>query len=403
MAAMPKRLAVASLSARALVEAAHTEGYRPVALDLFGDADTRRAAEAWMPIGNCANFAIDGRALLAALLQLRGEGRADAWIAGSGFEGQPELLEAGSRILPLIGNRPQTVARIRSPATFFARLAALGIPYPETSLAFPSPPSGWLRKDAGSCGGWEVKPAMVMEPARSASVHYQRVAPGQPMSALFLAGGGRSHLLGVNVQIARRLGARPYVFHGCIGPVDLPPAFRYRLGEWLDVLAGEFGLRGFNGLDFLFDGERMTVLELNPRPPASLALYRGVLPGGLIGFHVAASLDGQLPKRVPAKRSGPRRGFLVVFARRSCHVGPAAITVLASLTWCHDLPAVPTRLRQGNPVCTITAEGSSVAAVQTLLQQRRRQILSLLEKSNEARSSRSHPVPVSRESELECQ
>ena len=43
-------LALAALSARALAEAAAREGLRAVALDVFGDADTRRHAADWQPI-----------------------------------------------------------------------------------------------------------------------------------------------------------------------------------------------------------------------------------------------------------------------------------------------------------------------------------------------------------------
>lgn len=44
-------IAVAAISARAMAEAAASDGFKVVALDLFGDVDTRRAASRWMPIG----------------------------------------------------------------------------------------------------------------------------------------------------------------------------------------------------------------------------------------------------------------------------------------------------------------------------------------------------------------
>ncbi len=373
---MPVCLALASLSARMLAEAARADGLRPVALDVFGDADTRRAAEAWLPIGDSARLAIDGHALLAALRQLRSRGLATGWVAGSGFEGLPELLAEGERILPLIGNSPEAVARVRRPAEFFGRLNALGIPYPETGLTPPPSPAGWLRKDAGSCGGWAVQPLTAAE-GQVRSVYYQRMAPGLPMSALFLADGRRSRLLGINRQMVCRLGHRPYVFSGCIGPVSAPPALGRQLAEWLDALVADFGLRGLNGLDFLLDGERPSVLELNPRPPASLALYRGALMRG----HLAASLGGRLPKE-KAERTGPQRGFEVLFAPRSCHVDSNLAAALGRLAWCHDIPFAPLRLARGEPLCTVAAEAGSPAAVRRLLWQRRQRISSLLENNN---------------------
>jgi len=416
---MPPLLVVAALSARMLAEAARGGGYRAVALDLFGDRDTRRAAEAWLPIGEAARLAIDGDALLAALRRLRDQG-ASAWIAGSGFDGRPELLAAGGEVLPLAGNAASVVARVRDPAVFYGRLAALGIAHPETRPDCPPSPLGWLRKNAASSGGWDVWaarldeagagfPVVGPEPSGMAAatggcgpgIHYQRIAPGVAMSALFVADGRRSRFLGVNRQIVRRLGERPFVFRGCIGRVRVATAVRRTLEAALDALTADFGLRGLNGLDFLLDDEQVAVLELNPRPPASIALYRDALAGGLLRAHVAASLHGRLPEAdadVAAAAAPPRpRGFETVFARRRCEVGARTADALAQRAWCHDLPAAGTRVARGEPLCTVSAVGDTVGEVEAQLLRRRRQIFFLLEQVDE-RSSEGARVRA-----LECQ
>lgn len=450
---MAVQLAVAALSARMLTEAARDGGYRPIALDVFGDADTRRAAEAWYPIGHSGELAIDGEALLGNLRQLRRQG-AVGWIAGSGFEAQPALLAAAAQLLPLLGNPPAVVARVRDPRAFFACLTALGIPHPPTRSDCPPSPHGWLRKNAASSGGWEVWPAALaatdgrapaagsvrLDPPapvptpvqiaaptaeRHDAIYYQRVATGTPMSALFLADGRRCRLLGVNRQIVRRLGDRPYAFHGCIGPLPVTPGVRRALQEALDALTANFGLCGLNGLDFLLDDERIAVLELNPRPPASMTLYRDALPGGLLRAHLAASLDGRLPAAKaswpvpaapdtkaatdPADVTGPtappaadcqppdRQGFEVFFTRRAYRVSAAAAAALAARAWCHDLPAEGTPLGSGEPLCTVSASARTTAAVRAQLGRRRRQISTLLEQIDEASSG------VFGDRTLECQ
>ncbi|HET6718939.1 MAG TPA: ATP-grasp domain-containing protein, partial [Rhodocyclaceae bacterium] len=255
---------------------------------------------------------------------------------------------------------------------------------------------------------------------------YQRVAAGTPMSALFLADGRRSRLLGVNRQIVRRLGARPYAFHGCIGPLPVAPGVKRKLQEALDALTAHFGLRGLNGLDFLLDDERFAVLELNPRPPASMTLYRAALPGGLLRAHLTASLDGRLPaeksswpvtnaagitaKTATSKVSGAaatsnasnassstdaqaadgappdRHGFEVLFARRACRVSAATAATLATHAWCHDLPAGDTQLGAGEPLCTVSASARTTAAVRAQLDHRRQEISTLLEQIDEVSS-----------------
>lgn len=382
---MSTLIAVAALSARMLAEAARDGGYRVVALDLFGDADTRRAAEAWRPIGSPDVLAIDGAALLVALRRLRRDG-ALGWIAGSGFEDQPALLAAAAQVLPLLGNPPAVVARVRDPAVFYRRLGALGVPCPETRLDAPQPAAGWLRKNAASSGGREVWPAGgpggSVSAGGNASIYYQRLAAGKPMSALFLANGSKSRLLGVNRQLVRRLAGRPYVFRGCIGPLVVPPAAARRLDEMLDALAANFGLRGLNGLDFLLDGEAIAVLELNPRPPASIALYREALPGGLLRAHLAACLEGRLPRAAPVDAVARPGGFEVLYAGRAHRLDAQAAAELARTAWCHDLPADGARVGRGEPLCTVSATGGGAAAVRSDLRRRGRQISIQLEQSD---------------------
>lgn len=391
---MSSLLAVCALSARILAEAARNSAYRAVALDLFGDRDTRNAVETWFPVGDPARLAIDDAALFDALDRVRRAGAA-AWVAGSGFDGRPELLATGASVLPLAGNPPEVVARVRDPRMFYGRLAALGIPHPETRYDCPPSPLGWLRKNAASSGGWDVLAAhlnmaegerSVLGSAGSASIYYQRSAIGVPMSALFIGDGYRSRLLGINRQSVRPLGTRPYVFHGCIGPVSVAPIVRFSLEAMLDALTADFGLRGLNGLDFLLDGEEIRVIELNPRPPASLALYRDAFSGGLLRAHVEASLYGRLPVIVQVPAMVPLSGFETVFAEWPWEVRAGASNVLARQAWCHDVPPAGTRGDCGDPLCTVSAVGGDVATVEARLLRRRQQIPFLMEQFDDRNS-----------------
>ena len=89
-------LAVAAISARMMAEAAARDGFEVVALDLFGDADTRRVASAFLPIGEPPSLHINAARVLTVLAALAVCGDVAGWVAGSGFEGQPELLAQGA-------------------------------------------------------------------------------------------------------------------------------------------------------------------------------------------------------------------------------------------------------------------------------------------------------------------
>ena len=89
-------LVVAGISARMMAEAAAQAGYRAVALDVFGDRDTRHASAEWAPIGRAGGCALDADRTLQALSIAAQHVDAAGWVAGSGFEAEPALLEQGA-------------------------------------------------------------------------------------------------------------------------------------------------------------------------------------------------------------------------------------------------------------------------------------------------------------------
>jgi predicted ATP-grasp superfamily ATP-dependent carboligase len=372
------RLAVAAVSARLLAEAAAREGHGVIALDLFGDTDTRRASLQWHAIGAPGSLRIDAKRLLDALAELAAQRAVDGWIAGSGFEGEPDLLERASALLPLLGTPAANVRQVRDARRFFGALGSAGIAHPEVRFAMPEPAEGWLLKDAAGCGGWHIRPARKASGRPLApTAYFQRIAPGVPMSATFVAAPSGATVLGFNRQLVRRIGTHPYVYGGVLGPVALPAAAAAATERGVGVLAAAFGLRGLGSLDFLFDGEAIAVLELNPRPPASLALYPDAGGTGAIGAHLRACRDGLLPEAAVAARSV--RGSEIVYARRTLRLDAAAAARLAGRPGCHDLPYGAGDFEAGDPVCSVTAAGADADEVESRLAQRRDEVLDLLE------------------------
>jgi len=362
-------LAVAAVSARMLAEAARADGFDVVALDLFGDADTRRACAEWFAIGRPGSLQI---------------------VAGSGFEGRPELLERGVALLPLIGTPASAVRRVRDPQTFFGFLDAEGIPHPAVCMTVPDDHAGWLVKDAHGCGGWHIcclAPVRGDSPQVSAqdeagddieAHHYfQREMQGAPMSATFIANGRDACVLGFNQLIVRRFGVRPFVFCGAVGPVALPSGMANRITASVRALAAEFSLRGLGSLDFMLDGDAFGVLEVNPRPPASLALYVRMPADAReaackpVASHVRACLQGELPQRTARGSNGFEsetvRGTEIVFASRPLQLDDAGALRLATRAACHDLPFGATRFEAGDPICSVSASGADAEHVYALL------------------------------------
>ena len=191
-------LIVVATSARMLAESARRGGLRPLALDLFGDTDTRRAGH-WIDIGNARRSGIDTRRMKAVLTRLASVSGVIGWVAGGGLEDRVELVRDCAGKLPLIGNDAEVIARSKRPEDFFPMLDRFDIPHPEFRLTAPCATAGWLSKRAGATGGAHVRR---LEGRRSAPIrsgtYYQREAAGVPMSALFLADGADAMLVGFN-------------------------------------------------------------------------------------------------------------------------------------------------------------------------------------------------------------
>lgn len=387
-------LAVVAPSARLLAQAAAREGLDVYALDLFGDADTRALAQGWWCVGDAQQLRIDRLACTAGLQAAAAFARASGrellgWVPGGGLEGEPQLLAEGAAQLPLLGCTPQVMAQVRDPACFFEALDEAGIPHPPVARQRPDDGQAWLLKDLRGCGGSHVRllSAAAPLPALAQSQVLQRRAPGLPMSASFVAGLPQGlRVLGFNRQVVRMHAADaavPYQFCGVVGPVPLPAAVQQGVLQACEQLARRFALRGLCSLDFLLHGEQWSVLELNPRPPASTALYAAQQP---LRLHLEACLGrplGGAPASPPADMA-PVQGWHIVYARREGQLSSEQARWLAAQPDVHDLPRAGERWQPGQPLCSLSAGGHCASEVLQGLGARREALLRVLEPTPES-------------------
>src|SRR5690349_4575605 len=293
--AEPAPFLIAALSARALAASARRAGQPALALDLFGDQDLQAAVLDHAVVPGDPSSGFDEAALLTAAERLAPAGGGHRLVYGGGFEAQPGLLAALGQGRAICGNAPETLARLKHPRTFFALLDRLGLPHPEVALVPPADPAGWLVKRIGGAGGSHVRPAGNAEPAPG--TYYQRHADGRPVSALIVGDGQWGRLLGFSEQWPSPDGAaQPFRFGGAAQPAIVPSAVVAAIAAALDPLIRASGLRGLASLDLLVGDDRFVVLEINPRPGATLDIFDGPGEGSLFALHVA-SCDGRLPDR----------------------------------------------------------------------------------------------------------
>ena len=394
-------VAVAGLSARMLAQSAARAGLRVVALDVFGDRDTREAAELWFDIG-AGQLSIDYARLVAALERAARLPGLIGWIDGSGLEPFVAQL-CRTRGLPrFIGNPAEASAAVREPRRFFALLDALDIPHPAVAFTRPADGAtegateaqGWLVKHADGCGGTHIEPAAAVSDSRVAAQEYfQRRSTGRSLSALFIAACGNARVLGFAEQFTCKMGNLPFVHAGSmgpLGPLDLPPPVEARVRAAIAALCARTGLTGINSCDFLLDGDAFELLEINTRPSSTMTLYETASPDawphGLLACHIEACRHGRLPAPAIPQTPAPaawRAGQQVLFAPRPFVVSRSFSDACLRDPCCRDVPMPGTWIEAGQPVCTLLVRAASLDAVRHALEAQRVLVLQRIETRHE--------------------
>ncbi|KQT47772.1 tetrahydromethanopterin C1 transfer protein [Methylobacterium sp. Leaf456] len=395
-------------------------------LDLFGDEDTLALAEAHRPLpGRFGAGRRDRATVFLGLEALASEagGAPLGVVLGSGFEGAPDLMAEIAARFPLLGATPASVAALKDPTGFAALCERLAIPHPalagvpsrlgrarvplplvgrgrggrgaeRTAPPHPEPPppppsspqgggeafhparrasaepdgaqrDTWLLKRAGGCGGSHIR--LSATGAVPPGHYLQQKVPGRAFALNFLSDGRRIEPLALTEQWQAPSRLRPFRYGGALArgrdePHPVPPALRETIMEAVARIVRATGLTGLASADLLIDGESWWLLEINPRPGATLdVLDRRPTP--LLLAHIEASL-GRLPTLEPAPLDAT--GAEICYAARSY----AALPPLDWPAHVHDRPRAGSRVGRDAPLCTVTATGPDAAAVEKNLRER---------------------------------
>jgi|SRR5579875_952153 predicted ATP-grasp superfamily ATP-dependent carboligase len=361
---------IAASSGRALAEAARRAGFRPLAADFFDDLDTRQLCAANRFIEEGLETGFTEANLIPALEALSGASKPCGLVYGAGFEDRPELLEAVARRFTLFGNSPEVVREVKDPERLTGLCAALGIPHPEIKMEWPDDPKNWLVKSIGGAGGSHVAPAGAFQDA-GGNIYFQRIAAGTPVSILFLADGTSVQPVGLSRQWAAPAPGQPYRFGGSVRPAGVEAKMEERLQRAAESITAAAGLRGLNSIDFVVEGEDYTLIEINPRPGATLDIFEDHR-GGLFRAHIE-SCCGRLPSHAPTISGAAAAA--IAYAPRDIPSMPE----LDWPDWTADRQKMQSRLQAQEPLCTIKAAGPEPSRALALLEERTAWILGRLE------------------------
>lgn len=358
---------IVGASVRGMAASAVRAGRTVHAVDLFGDRDLRAVA---------ATVA-EARPYPAGLPAAVATCPPGPVIYTGGLENRPDLLAAIARGRTLAGCPPEAVAAVRDPRQLAAALAAAGLAFPETR----SDPSGlpadgsWLVKPRRSAGGHAIEPwhGATAGRAEDGEFVWQRRVGGRPLAAGFLFAARRGQLVAVSRQLVGRswCHARPFAYCGSVDldPRALAPPVSAQLARLGGLLADRFGLVGLVGVDTIVDrAGRVHVIEVNPRPTASMELVERATGLSLATAQLAACCLAAEPAG-PGTRAGTW-SKAILFARHDTVIDEAMLAAVAALAgpphgdWplLADIPCPPQVIPEGRPICTLFAHAPTPRA-----------------------------------------
>ena len=375
-------LLIVGISVRSAAQSAARSGYRPIALDAFGDIDLRSCCTALSLKDEFADlFPWVANTTLRLYLCTR-EIEFDEVVYASGFENHPELVEGWERSgKTVLGNSSEVLRAIRNWEIFYDFLDSKGIPHPET-LTLPKA-RDILKLDPQEASSLVVKPyksggghamrfvsELISNPSLldgyADRVLLQRFVPGTPGSISFVSGPRCFKPLNTTRQLIG-LDGSPFRYLGNVAPSGFPEKVVSQATRSAKRVAEEFGLVGSNGIDFVVSDGIVYITEVNPRLQGSLEVVEASSGVSVFDCHVKACRGVDLPRLRPSSGFWGRR---VAFA-------PCDVTVpRLGFSFVRDVPSPGSRIKQGAPICTVTAHSSDIDGCVRLLEAREKRVIS---------------------------
>ena len=360
---------VVAYSARALASCAAHAGFDPLSIDVFGDDDMRAVSLSSVKLDGGLTDGLTPDKIMSAVETLTGAHHPIGLVYGAGLEHQPETIAAIARKIRVFGAEAETLQRAKDPIMLARVCEAHNIRHPQVQLSAPDEPELWLTKKRGGAGGDHIAAAEIPSRLRPDSYFQRRVA-GRNISALFLASGKRAEIIGLSMQWTAPTRASPFRYGGAAGPIDIESSHAREIERCLAAVASEFDLIGLNSVDFLLSDDAVWLLEINPRPGATLDVFESN-EAPLFARHIAAC-EGCL---TPASRSMTYQAAQIVYA-------PHDIVVRGRVNWpdwAVDRSAPGTHLAAGDPLCTTLGVGASADLARACAGERARRIAALVQ------------------------
>src|SRR3984957_9690510 len=362
-----------AFSARSLASSASHAGFAALSIDVFGDGDTREMSFASVKLDGGLSEGLTPDKVVCAVEMLISAHDPVGLIYGAGFEHQPETIAAIGRKTRIFGNRADALKRAKDPGALARVCEANGVRHPQVAFAPPDEPERWLMKRQGAAGGAHIAAAHEASGA-SPDCYYQLRVTGESISALFLASEKRTEIIGLTMQWTAPTEASPFRYGGAAGPVDIDPAQAEEIVRSVSAIASELDLVGLNSADFLVSADAVWLIEVNPRPGATLDVFESD-NDPLFARHIAAC-EGRLTRASPS----------LTFKAAEIVYAPCDIVAPEGRSWpdwAVDRSPPGTRFSTGDPLCMVLGSGATVDLARACASERAQKIIALVQEAED--------------------
>lgn len=344
-------LLIIASSGRMLAQIAQRLGFETLVIDLYVDKDTVQAA---LKVWQVQDLSLNQ--LIPIIDTIKQNYAVDYLIYGSGFEQYVDSLCYLETEFNLIGNTSEVFNGVQNKIYFFNTLKQHHIPHPNTQFTPPNYKANWLIKPLQGQGGLGVG---YYQNQNNKNSYWQQYQTGSVHSVLFLADIENINIVGFNTQWT----TQGFLFAGIVNYCPIPEQKKLEVIDYTRRLSAVFNLHGLNSLDFIYHDNKVYVLEINARIPASLQLYDDEL------------LLSHIEK--PQRLLKPLRfitAYEIIYAERQI--------IVPDIVWQTgfvDLPETGRIIQQGEPICSIIARALTLEDTLEILQQQKRWLFALIE------------------------
>lgn len=333
-------LLIAAQSGRFLAQQAHRAGYPVRVADQFADTDMLAVAEQHILLPDFRQ--LSDRQFIRTITELAADLQA-ILIIGTGLERLFNCLAMLPANIHSANNDLPALQTCLTPKSWFALLSDLAIAYPNSQFSLPANADNFLQKQSRQWGGGHIQRPALSPPA---GAYFQQKISGRSGSVLFVAAAGKVRLISFNQQYCREAAGADYQLLAITNTLSLTGPQMAGLSQICQQLSQALQLRGLQSLDVMIDSQdQYWVLELNPRPSASLQCLPADWP--ILDWHLQAC-QGQLPAIEDLPIAPPRVWY--------CCYAEQDLVIPAQFDWpdfTGDRPAGGSVIEQHQVICSL--------------------------------------------------